>query len=80
LIASYNVTVPSDGVSAFNAYYAIEDTRASIKSLEITGNGGIDDLQFLSAAASVPEPASFALLGAGLVAVGALSSKRRKTN
>lgn len=78
VIGSYSVTVPADGVSAFNAYYAIQDTAATIKSLEVIGNGGIDDLQFLSASASAPEPASFALLGAGLVAVGVLSNRKRK--
>ena len=80
LVASYSVTVPSDGVSAFNAYYAIQDTSATIKSLEIVGNGGIDDLQFLSASASAPEPASFALLGGGLLGVGFLSMRRGKKN
>jgi hypothetical protein len=77
VVATYSVTVPSTGVSAFNAYYAIQDTAATIRSLEIVGNGGIDDLQFLSANASAPEPASFALLGGGLVGVGALAFKRR---
>ncbi|MFL6451147.1 MAG: hypothetical protein ACJ746_26235 [Bryobacteraceae bacterium] len=33
LVATYNVTVPGNGVSAFNAYYAIQDTSASIKTL-----------------------------------------------
>jgi hypothetical protein len=80
LVASYSLTVPSDGVSAFNAYYAIQDTGATIKSLEIIGNGGIDDLQFLSGSASAPEPASFALFGGGLLSVGFLSMKKRKRN
>lgn len=80
VVATYTVTVPSDGVSAFNAYYAIQDTAATIRSLEIVGNGGIDDLQFLSSGASAPEPASFALLGGGLLGVGALALKRRNKN
>ncbi len=77
VVASYTVTVPGEGVSAFNAYYAIQDTAATIKSLEIVGNGGIDDLQFLSASASAPEPASYALFGAGLLGLGVLATKRR---
>lgn len=77
VLATYAVTVPSEGVSAFNAYYAIQDTAATIKSLQIVGNGGIDDLQFLSASASVPEPASYALFGGGLVGLAALAMKRR---
>jgi hypothetical protein len=77
VLATYAVTVPSEGVSAFNAYYAIQDTAATIKSLQIVGNGGIDDLQFLSANASVPEPASYALFGGGLVGLAALAMKRR---
>jgi hypothetical protein len=76
VIGSYSVTVPDDGVSAFNAYYAIQDTAATIKSLEVVGNGGIDDLQFLSAGASVPEPASFALAGAGILGLGVLAKRR----
>ena len=51
-----------------------------IKSLEIVGNGGIDNLQFLSASASMPEPASYALFGAGLVGIGALAVKKRNEN
>jgi hypothetical protein len=77
VVATYAVTVPSSGVSAFNAYYAIQDTSATIKSLEIVGNGGIDDLQFLSANTAAPEPANFALLGAGMVGIGVMASKRR---
>jgi hypothetical protein len=77
VIASYSVTVPGDGVSAFNAYYAIQDTAATMKSLEIVGNGGIDDLQFLSAGASAPEPASLALVGAGILGLGVLAKRRR---
>ncbi len=80
LLGSYSVTVPSNGLSAFNAYYVITDTAATIKTLEIAGNGGIDDVQFLSGSASIPEPASFALLGAGLVGVGVCSMKRKEKN
>lgn len=77
VIGSYSVSVPTDGVSAFNAYYAIQDAAATIKSLQIVGSGGIDDVQFLSASASAPEPASFALLGAGFIGLGVFSRRRK---
>jgi PEP-CTERM motif len=79
VIGSYSVAVPGDGVSAFNAYYAIQDTAATIKSLEVVGNGGIDDLQFLSPGASAPEPASLALIGAGILGLGVLAKRRRNS-
>ena len=77
VVGTFSVTAPSDGVSAFNAYYAIQDTVASIQSLEIIGNGGIDDLQFATAAA-VPEPASLGLIGGGVALIGSLAMRRRK--
>jgi hypothetical protein len=79
ILGSYVVNVPSDGVGAFNGYFAVQDSGLTIKSLEISGNGGIDDLQFNPGAAGVPEPADFALLGAGLTLVTALSKYRRKS-
>ena len=74
ILGSYTVNVPSDGVQAFNGYYAIQDTGWTIKSLEISGNGGIDDLQFNPA----PEPATLAFLGSGVALLGIFSKYRRK--
>jgi hypothetical protein len=80
ILGTYVVNVPSNGVGAFNGYYAIEDSGLTIKSLEISGNGGIDDLQFdRASAAGVPEPADFALLGGGLTLLTALLKYRRKS-
>jgi hypothetical protein len=79
ILGTYVVDVPSNGVGAFNGHFAIQDSGLTIKSLEISGNGGIDDLQFDAAGAGVPEPADFALLGAGLTLVTALSKYRRKS-
>jgi hypothetical protein len=79
ILGAYVVNVPDNGVGAFNGYFAIQDTGLSIQSLEISGNGGIDDLQFDTSAAGVPEPAHLALLGGGLVLASALSRYRRKS-
>jgi hypothetical protein len=79
ILGTYVVNVPDNGVGAFNGYFAIQDTGLSIQSLEISGNGGIDDLQFDTSAAGVPEPAHLALLGGGLVLASALSRYRRKS-
>ena len=78
ILGSYTVNVPSDGVGAFNGYFAIQDTGSTIKSLEISGNGGIDDLQFHTASAGTPEPGGLALLGGGLVLLAGLGKFRRK--
>jgi hypothetical protein len=45
-----------------------------------TLNGGGGDLSFTSTAAPVPEPATLAILGSGLIGLGAIRSRRRKTN
>jgi hypothetical protein len=80
ILGTYVVNVPSNGVGAFNGYYAIQDSGLTIKSLEISGNGGIDDLQFdRASAAGVPEPVDFALLGGGLMLLTAFSKYRRKS-
>jgi hypothetical protein len=47
ILGTYVVNVPDNGVGAFNGYYAIQDGGLTIQSLEISGNGGIDDLQFV---------------------------------
>ena len=65
VLGSYVVNLPSDGVGAFNGYYAIQDTGLTIKSLEISGNGGVDDLQFDAVTAGVPEPTDLALFWRG---------------
>lgn len=79
ILGTYLVNVPDNGVGAFNGYYAIQDTGLTIKSLEVSGNGGIDDLQFDPARAGVTEPAHLARLGGGLMALSALSKLRRKS-
>ena len=79
ILGTYVVNVPDNGVGAFNGYYAIQDAGLAIQSLEISGNGGIDDLQFDRSAAGVPEPAYLALIGGGLVLASALSRYRRKS-
>jgi hypothetical protein len=79
ILGTYIVNVPDSGVGAFNGYYAIQDVGLTIKSLEISGNGGIDDLQFDGATGGgVPEPSHLALLGGGLTLLTALSKYRRK--
>lgn len=77
VLGSYTVTVPSTGITAYNGYYAIQDSNSGIKSLEIIGNGGIDDLQF-NAAAATPEPASYTFAGLGLALVAGATFFRRK--
>jgi hypothetical protein len=77
VLGNYTVTVPSTGVTAFNGYYAIQDSNSGVKALEIIGNGGIDDLQFASAT-SVPEPVSSVFAGLGLALVTASQFFRRK--
>ena len=42
ILGTYVVNVPDNGVGAFNGYFAIQHTGLTIKSLEISGNGGID--------------------------------------
>lgn len=79
ILGTYAVNVPNDGVGAFNGYFAIQDSGLTIQSLEISGNGGIDDLQFNPAAAGVPEPAYLSVLGGGLMLLSALSKYRRKS-
>ncbi len=76
ILGSYAVNVPSDGVGAFNGYFAIQGNGFTIKSLEISGNGGIDNIQFHKAGA--PEPADLALIGSGLVFLSGLGKLRRK--
>lgn len=76
ILGSYTVNVPNDGVGAFNGYFGIQDSGFTIQSLEISGNGGIDDLQFDKTGA--PEPAGLALIGSGLVFLAGFGKFRRK--
>lgn len=78
ILGSYVVSVPNDGVGAFNGYFAIQDSGFTIKSFEISGNGGIDDLQFHAGSAGAPEPGGLALIGGGLVLLAGLGKVRRK--
>jgi hypothetical protein len=78
----FTVTVPAVGVNSGNGYFAIEDTTTDIFGLKIlqasgsVNNSGlaIDDLQFASTA---PEPASYALFGAGAVMLALLGKRKR---
>ena len=71
----FSVTLPAAGLNPFNGYFVISDAAADIYGMQIlqtTGNAnfaglGIDDLQVASTA--TPEPASVALLGAGVVLI-----------
>jgi hypothetical protein len=78
ILGSYVVSVPSDGVGAFNGYFAIQESEFTIKSLQISGNGGIDDLQFDKTGA--PEPAGLALVGGGLMFLAGLGKYKTRRN
>lgn len=75
------VTTPSDTVNPFNAYYAISGTGYQIGGLQILQTSSdpsfsglaIDDVQV----APTPEPASFVLAGAGLLAVGFVGLRKK---
>lgn len=81
--SAFSVTVPTNTINPYNGYYAISDTGYLIGGLQILQTSAnanysglaIDDLQV----APTPEPASFVLAGAGLLA-GAFMRFRRKTN
>lgn len=80
----FTVTIPSSGVNSGNGYFFISDTSSDIFGLKILQNSGsvnnsglaIDDLQFAST--STPEPATYALFGAGAILL-ALVGKRKRT-
>jgi hypothetical protein len=79
--SAFSVTLPSNTINPYNGYFAIADSGYAIGGLEILQTSAnasysglaIDDLQV----APTPEPASFVLAGAGLMAFG-LTRLRRK--
>lgn len=81
--SAFSVTIPTNTSNPFNGYYAITDTGYMIGGLEILQSSGnasysglaVDDLQV----APTPEPASFVLAGAGLLAF-AFTRLRKKAN
>jgi hypothetical protein len=78
----FAVTLPTDGSNPGNGYFTISDSKYDLYGLQITqpvGNAAlysglaIDDLQV----EPTPEPASLALMGAGLIALAGIRKARK---
>jgi hypothetical protein len=52
--------------------------NAGIAAFKFGGSGGIDDIRFEEPGTDIPEPATLALIGSGLLAAGALMRRRRR--
>lgn len=82
--SAFSVTIPANTVNPYNGYYAITDTNYMIGGLQIlqtsanTSYSGlaVDDLQV----APTPEPASFVLAAAGLLAFGFTRLRNKPSN
>jgi hypothetical protein len=82
--SAFSVTLPSNTINPYNGYFAIADSGYAIGGLEILQTSAnpsyaglaIDDLQV----APTPEPASFVLAGAGLLAFGLIRLRRKAGN
>jgi hypothetical protein len=82
--SAFSVTIPTNTINPYNGYYAISDTDYMIGGLQILQTStdpsfsglAIDDLQV----APTPEPASFVLAAAGLLAFGFTRLRKRANN
>ncbi len=74
LIDSQQVSVTTPGGFNAGAFYGIESASFNIATLRFTGDSVVlDDLAF----APIPEPSTYALMAAGLLALGAIARRRR---
>lgn len=63
----------------FRTFSYAADSFGEITSFSFQGSGGIDNIVFNTPGTDIPEPATLALIGTGLLAAGALTRRRRRT-